>query len=238
MTLKYVELMKSQGIFIDNPGLDPAFVSKVNTFEQKLKDGSMTDDEIKAADEELTQLFSAHEIIEEDSPEVIAERKRTEIAEAKAAIAESNDVKELSNLKGVYKEYPEVLTLIDAKITKINAATKQKQDQEAAQKAEEARAKIIEAGTKEINMAKYEDLQAMGEKYKEYPELVKLVNDRHEKEKPQKDDEDLKKQLLSKSEWSYTALKAIGVKPTGNNMVVAGVKLEKEYLLEIYSVRK
>jgi hypothetical protein len=238
MIIKYQELMKSSGIAIDNPGLDPAFVSKVNTFEQKLKDNQMTDEEITAGDDELVELFSKHEITEEDAPEVIAERKKAEVSEAKAAIAGSEDIKELGNMRGVYKEHPEVLALIDAKIKKITDATAKKKENEATQKAADARAKIIVDGTKEINMAKYEDLQAMGEKYKEYPELIKLVNERHEKEKPQKDDEELKKQLLSKSEWSYSALKAIGVKPTGDDMVVAGVKLEREYLLEIYSVRK
>ena len=238
MTYKYQELMKSSGVTIDHPGLDPAFVSKVKTFEEKVGKNELTDDEIAAADSELVELFEKHEITDEDSDEVKALKQKQSIADAKAAILESEDVKELTNMKGKYKEFPEVLPLIDKRIVKLEkdaeAAIKSKETQQAAEK----RQKTLEEGTKEIKAAKYEDLQGMGEKYKDYPELVKMVNERHTNEKPQKDDEELKKKLLSKSEFSYSELRAMGVTPTGNDMTISGVRLEKEYLLEIYSVRR
>jgi hypothetical protein len=241
MSYKYQELMKSSGITIDHPGLDPAYVSKVNTFEEKVGKNELTDQEITAADDELVELFKAHEIIDEDSDEVKELKLKETIAEAKAAILESEDVKELTNMKGQYKDFPEILALLDKRIAKIGkdaeAAASTEKAREAALAADKHK-KAIETGTKEINMAKYEELQAMGEKYKDYPELVKIINERHEKEKPQKLDEELKKKILSKSEWSYSELRAIGIAPTGNDMAVAGVKLEKEYLLEIYAVRK
>jgi hypothetical protein len=239
---KYKDLMKDYKVTLDNPVLDPAFVSKANEFEEKLKSDQLTDEEIVVADDELVELFKTlQELSEEDSEEVTAANHAKDVAEARAAIAECNDSKELVALQEKYKQLPEVLPVITAKIEKlVKEADKAAKDAlaKAERNKEAKRLKAIEDGTKEIQTAKYEDLQIMGEKYKEFPELIKLVNERHINEKPGKADEELKKTLLSKNEWNYSALRAMGITPTGNDMTVAGVRLEREYLLEVYAVRR
>jgi hypothetical protein len=239
--INYQELMKKAGVSLDHPGLDPAFVVKARAFEAKLSKGELTDEETATTDAELVELFSKHDIIDEDSEELTAAKHREALAEAKADIAETASVDALTVLLAKYKDLPEVLPLIEKKIKTIQDAKAKKDTDdlqaETQRKANELSA-TVEAGKKEIAEAKYEDLQKMGEKYNAYPELVKIIKDRHEAEKPGKDDEELKQKLLTKSEWNYAALRAMGIAPTGNNMTVAGVKLEKEYLLEVYSVRR
>jgi hypothetical protein len=232
--INYRELMKEYDVKLDNPVLDPAFVSKANDFEKKLEANELTEEEIKAWDAELVELFKKHDLTEEESPEVIAARRNQAIAEAKAAIAEAETVDQLKALHGSLSEFPEVLPLITKKIEKLEADAKKQSDQAAAQ----IRAKLITDASAEIKAAKYEELQALGEKYKEYAELVKLINERHSNEKPVKDTEQLKEKLLSKKEWSYAELKAMNIEPTGNDMTIAGVKLEKEMYFRVYSVRR
>jgi hypothetical protein len=237
--LKYQEKMKEYELTFESPVLDPAFVSKAKDFETKLAANQFTEEEIAAQDIELLELLnSTCDFQTIESEEVIEMRRKETIATAKAAIAEAETLEALANIGLAYKDFPEVMTILDTKVEKLKAlALKQKNDHDAHMN-ELKRKQAIETGTKEINAAKYEDLQALGEKYKDYPELVTLVNDRHSKEKPVKDDEELKKKLLAKAEFNYTALRAMGITPTGNDMTVAGVRLEKEFLLEVYRVRR
>lgn len=239
--INYQESMKKAGVSLDHPGLDPAFVVKARAFEDKLSKGELTDEDIAAEDAELVDLFAKHDIIDEDSEELAAAKHREALASARANIAETTAVDSLTTLLVKYKDLPEVLPIIEKKIKDIQD-TKKKKDADDLKadnlRKEKERRATIDSGTKEIAEAKYEDLQKMGEKYKAFPELVKMVNDRHEAEKPGKEEEDLRKKILAKSEWNYAALRALGITPTGNNMTVAGVRLEKEYLLEIYSVRR
>jgi hypothetical protein len=230
--------MEEYNVTLDNPVLDPAFVTKANDFEEKLKSNQLTDEEIKATDDELVALFNAHDLSEEDSEEVKKAQRNESIANARLAITEASDVKVLTGLLKKYEDLPEVLPDIQAKITKLEKKAQEQANEKTEKENKEKRARLIEEGTKEIKDAKYENLQALGEKYKEFPELVKLVNDRHVAEKPDNDDEKLKATLLTKKEWSYGELKAKGIKPTGNDMTVAGVRMEKEYMLEVYRVRR
>lgn len=233
MTIKYRQLMKEYEVTLENKDnvLDKAFVSKALDFEEKLKNNQLTDDEITALDNELVELFNTlHDFAEVDSDEIKAAEHKAAVAEAKAVIAESGTIEDLSILREKYNELSEVHPLIDSKIEKLQAKGQKSKDEE--------RAKLIDAGKKEIAAAKYDELQAMGEKYKEYPELVAIINKRHADEKPDNEQSKLKETLLQKKEWSYAELKALGINPTGNDMNVAGLKLEKEYLFSIYRVRK
>jgi len=233
MTIKYRELMKEYQVTLENKDnvLDKAFVSKALDFEAKLKNNQLTDDEITALDNELVDLFNTlHDFTEEDSDEIKKANHKAAVSEAKAAIAESGTIEDLVILREKYNELSEVHPLIDAKIDKL---TKQGQKND-----DLKRQALIDNAKKEIAAAKYDELQAMGEKYKEYPELIAIINQRHKDEKPGNEETKLKDTLLSKKEWSYADLRALGINPTGNDMVVAGVRLDKEYLLTIYRVRK
>jgi len=233
MAIKYRELMKEYEVTLENKDnvLDKAFVSKAVDFEEKLKNNELTDDEIIAADNELVDLFNTlHQFAEEESEELKKANHKAIVNEAKVAIAEAGTIEDLAILREKYNVLPEVHPMIDQKIEKLTAKSQKDKDEQTK--------KIIEAGKKEITAARYDDLQAMGDKYKDYPELVAIINKRHNDEKPGNDDEKLRQTLLSKKEWSYPDLKALGINPTGNDMKVAGVKLEKEFLFAIYSVRK
>lgn len=233
--INYRELLKEYKLTLESDVLDPAFVSKAKDFEQKLAANQLTEEEIKIADDELVELFKTkHDFTEEDSEEIKTANHEREVAEARAAIAESDSTEGLNVLLISYKELPEVHQLIKNKINKLQDI----KDKETQREKEESRKRAIQNGTMEIKAAKYEDLQAMGEKYKEFPELVEMINKRHTDEKPGNEEAVLKAKLLSKKQWSYAELQALDIKPTGNDMIVAGVKLEKEYLLAVYQVRK
>jgi DNA repair exonuclease SbcCD ATPase subunit len=211
------------------------FVSKANDFETKLAANQLTDAEITALDDELCELFKTkHDFVEEDSEEVKKLKHNKDVSDAKAEIAEAETIVQLKTLQTKFKDLPEVLPLIEGKIKKIETADKKKQDDENAQK----QAKFISGAKEEIKAAKYESLQSISEKYKEYPELVEIINKRLSDEKPGKGDEELKTKLLSKREWHYKDLEALGIKPTGNDMTIAGVRLQKEMYFNTYSVKR
>lgn len=232
MTIKYRELMKEYDITFDSDILDPAFKSKAQDFEKKLAMNALTDEEIKAADDELVDLFkSSHNLEEVDSEEVQKAIRKAAIAEAKVAIAEADTIEALTKLGHTYESnLPEVFPLVEKK---LGALKKQKADSEDA-----AMKKLFTFAKKEIAECPYNELQAMGEKYKTYPELVEIIKKRHEDENPAQASKERQQKLLSKKQWSYGELKALGITPTGNDMVVDGVKLDKEYLLNVYSVRR
>ncbi len=235
MTIKYRELMKEYKVLIDNPVLAPDFVSKAKDFEEKLAANQLTDDEIKAADDELCELFKTkHDFVDEDSDEIKAAKRGQVLSEARADIAEAGTADELKTLQIRFKDLPEVQPLITKKLQKLDDDAKKADEKKRA----EDQAKFLVDAEKEIKAAKYEDLQALGEKYKDHPELVTLINKRHADEKPGKGEAELKEKLLSKREWTYAELEALGIKPTGNDMKVAGLRLEKEYLFRTYSVRR
>lgn len=233
MTIKYRELMTEYKVTLENEDkvLDKAFVSKALDFEEKLKNNQLTDEEITALDNELVELFNTlHDFVEEDSDEIKAANHKALLNEAKAAIAECGTIEDLAILREKYNELSEIEEIVEQKKEKII-----KQGQQAASLKRE---KLIDNAKKEIAAAKYEELQALGEKYKEYPELITIIKKRHNDEKPGNEEAKLKETLLSKKEWSYADLRALGINPTGNDMTVAGVRLDKEYLLTIYRVRK
>lgn len=227
--------MKEYKITLESDVLDPAFVSKAKDFEKKLENNEMTDEEIKAADDELIELFNKHDLSEEDSEELAAAKRERDLALAKKEVAEAETIVKLTEQKERFKkDFPEVVPLIDKKLVKLQKDAEKKE----AEEKQVALDKLFGIAKKEIAECPYDELQAMGEKYKQYPEMVELVRKRHEDEKPEKEQAALAEKLRAKKEWSYKELEALGIKPTGNDMTVAGVRLEKEYLLSIYSVRR
>lgn len=229
MDITYRHLLKEYNVDLDNPVLDKAFVSKAKDFEEKLKNKELTDDEIKAFDAELVELFNTlHDFAEVDSEEIEKARKQKEFAEAKAAVSEAETIEDLQALETKFKkEFPELVPVIEGRITKLQ----KKQEKESMDQ-------LFAVAKQEIAESAYDNLQAVGEKYKQYPELVAIVNKRIEDERPKNEQNELAEKLRSRKEWSYKDLRAMGVEPTGNDMTVAGVRLEKEYLLNIYAVRK
>lgn len=243
MEIKYRELMKEYNVTLANEDnvLDPGFVSKAKTFEEKLKNNQLTDEEIQSEDNELVELFNKHDLTEEDSDDVKIAKHNIAIADAKVEIADAGTIEVLTALQEKFKLLPEVQPIIDKKLEKLQKDV-EKSSQQAAkaneQEEKQAREQLIAHGKEEIAKTSFEDLQIIGEKYKDYPELVEIINKRHKDEKPKKDHEELAKKLRSKAEWTYKELEAIGIKPTDNDMTVAGVRLEKEFLLSVYSVRR
>ena len=232
MTIKYRELMKEWGVDLNTPEIDPVFKSKAEDFEAKLAGNELTDEEIAALDAELVELFtSSHKLEEVESEEVKLAKHKAAIAEAKAAIAEAASLEALNQLRATYEEsLPEILPLVDKKIAAL--------DEEQAEKEKLALKELFDYAEAEIAACPYNELQAMGEKYKTYPELVAIIRKRHEDEKPKEDSKERAEKLLSKKQWGYAELRAMGITPTGNDMTIDGVRLEKEYLLNVYSVRK
>lgn len=227
MAIKYRELMKECKITLDSDVLDPAFVSMAKDFEQKLAEKKLTDDQIEQMDNELVELFNKN-VVEEDSEEVVKARHDADVANAEKEIEKAKTSEVLNKLQEKFKEsLPEVLPLIEQKLRDLKS-----------EEEKQATEKLMKLATKEIEDCPLDQLQALGEKYKKYPELVKLINEKYNREKPKNEQAKLAEKLRSKKEWSYKELEALGIKPTGNDMTVAGVRLEKEMYFNVYSVRK
>ena len=232
MTIKYRELMAEYGVTLESDTPSNGFKSRARTFEEKLKKNELTDEEIEAFDNELIEIFKTeHDLSEVDSDELAEAKRKADLAEAKVLIKDAETIQELNALNQKYKaQFPELIPVIVAKVEKLN--------QKASNDEAEAKEKLLKVAKDEVAQAAYSELGAYGEKYKTLPEIVEIVNKRIADEAPNEKDKELAAKLRSKKQWSYAELRAIGVEPTGNDMTVAGVKLEKEYLLTIYLVRK
>lgn len=231
MDIKYRKLMKDWNIeSFDNPILDPAFVQPAKEFEEKLKNNELTDEEIKATDDELVVLFEKlhpQELI--DSPEVTAANRKAEFAEAKNEIAEADSIPTLTGLSVKFSHLTELAPFIEKRIEKLTKAN------EASSKD-----KFTADALAEIKAAEYANLQHLFEKYKDHLELLKVIEARIEAEKPEPPKETLRDKLANakKREWSYDDLRAIGIAPTGDNMEIEGVYLERQYMFYVYLITK
>ena len=215
--LKYEKLLKEWDLDLDSDVLDKAFVEKAKKFQKQVANNELKDEEIKAADEELVQMFNElHEFEEESDPELVETKKKVFLLEAKTKIAEAETLDELEEIKKEYKDkFDEIEPVFTARFNKMKN-------------------KIAEA----INSANADKLPGLLEKYKGYSELKKLIENRIKEEEQKRKPSSLKETLLKKREWTYKELRELGIEPTGNDMIVEGLKLEKEYLFNIYSVRK
>lgn len=146
---------------------------------------------------------------------------------AESEVAKANSVKEMEALKQKYTHFPNLNAKIDEKIVAI--------------KTNDAHQAILQEISDASNSS--EKLNNLKEKYASQPEILILVNDKiknlHDKAKMEEDNrkQSLKQKLLSQQEWSYSELKGMGIKPTGDDMFVEGVLLERQYLLNIYKAK-
>jgi glucan-binding YG repeat protein len=227
MKYEFEVKMKELDLALDNPVLDPAFVTKATDFKEKVKKHELSDDEAEAIDKELCAMLDQLDVSEEDSEEVKKANLRKEQSDAKAEVLEAENEEQLHQLAGKFLHLPEIQKLIEKRLKTI-------QEKQTA----EDQKKIKDEAKEAIRTATYEMLPSLLESYKDYPDLVKVINARIKDEDPSKNESALHDKLLTKKEWSYAELQELGIKPTGNDMKVAGLKLEKEWFFNIYSVRK
>ncbi len=228
MKYDYEVKLKELGLKLDNAILDPAFVTKVNDFQDKVKKHELTDEETTAIDQELCAMLDQLEVEDVENEETKQANLKKEFAEAKAEVLEAEDDEEkLNQLAGKFLHLPEIQKLIEKRLQNIQG-----------KRTAEEQKKFKGEATEAIKTATYEMLPGLLESYKDHPDLIKAINHRIESENPAKNEDALKNKLLTKKEWSYAELKELGITPTGNDMRVAGLKLEKEMFFNIYSVRK
>lgn len=228
MEIHYRKLMEKWEIKLDSPVLDPAFVQKATEFETKVKNNELSDDEIKAWDEELVKLFNElHTFSEEDNSEVIAAKHRAEVSEAKNEIAEAETLAALTALQTKYAHLTELSDFIQKRIHKVQKEVMDNQQRQ-----------VFSEATAEIKAWEYASLSSLLEKYKDHPELITLIEARIEAEKPAPKVETLRDKLsgAKKREFTYEDLKAFGINPTGSDMEIEGVYLQKIYLYRIYKI--
>ncbi len=228
MEIQYRSVLKENKVKLTDEIIDPAFRTKAEDLEKKLAANALSDDEIKAADDELVKLFyELHNVSEEDSEELQREKLKSRTLEGKNKIAEAETIEEINALAKEYEDCPDLQTFIEKRKEKL---------QKASQAAE--RTKFVTEATEEIKTAEYKNLQSLLTKYKDEPDLLKLVQQRIEKDKPA-DPPASKRDLLSKAhkrEWSYDDLRKIGIEPTGDDMEIDGVYLQRQYMLKIYKI--
>lgn len=215
-------------IKLEDEAIDPAFRAKAEDFEKKVAENQLSDDEIKAADEELVSLFKElHNFTEEDSDELKLEKHRTRTLEGKNKIAEAETIEEIAALEKEYDDCPDLVPFIEKRKEKLQKAS------QAAQ-----RNKFIQDATEEVKSAGYDNLPGLLTKYKDEPEIIKLIQARIEKDKPAdlpKSKRDMLQQA-HKREWSYEDLRKIGIEPSGVDMKIEGVYLRKKHMFKLYEI--
>lgn len=175
--------------------------------------------------EELAKLREEYK----ESPEALKliEDKLSAIADFQAAQVEvdnATSIEDLSNLKEKYTHYPNLVKVIDDKIV-VAKGSKQKEDKQTAE------SEVDNANTPAA-------LTKLKEKYAHYPDLVKTIDKKIEgiKEAASKASKKTRAQtLLAQKEWSYAELRNIGIVPTGEDMIVDGVLLEKQFMFLCYN---
>lgn len=226
--MEYRNLLKEWGLTLQSDVLDPAFAQKANEFEAKVSNSELTDDEIKVWDDDLVACFKElHNFEETDSEEVILANRKLETAEAKTLISEASDIDSLTALQNRYKHLTEITSILNKKIEKTN-----KESQASAQNT------FLANANNEILAANYSELIALQEKYKDYDDLSQLINTRIEEGKPEESRKNIREKLADakKREWTYDDLRAIGIKPTGDDMEIEGVYLQRQYLFKVYHI--
>lgn len=89
-------------------------------------------------------------------------------------------------------------------------------------------------------------LQELKTKYPDFPEILqyidgrakvilakeKVINDKNEADKVKI--KTIQQKLLSKKDWCYNELLELGINPTGEDMIVEGVILKRQYMFKVY----
>lgn len=227
MTFEFENLMKGLDLTMDSEVLDRAFVAKVTDFKDKLAKKQLTDDEIEATDKELVEMLNKLEVIVEDDEELKAAKLKAEISEAKAEVVQAETEEALNQLAGKYLHLTVIQELIEKRLKSIRGK-KEKEEKEQA----------FNEAVEKIKKASPEQYQSLLQEYKDDPELVKIIEGLINAKKQDDPEKELREKLLEKREWSFAELRELGINPTGNDMKVAGLKLEKEMYFNIYSIRK
>jgi hypothetical protein len=227
MDIKYRAFMKEYKLTFESEVLDPAFVEKAKDFEKKLSRHELSDEEAAVIDDELMGMLAELEVTEVDSKEVKAANLRAEIAEAKNQVSEATSIDELKELQEKFAHLPGLDKFI---AVRIERSEKELNDKNAKKFQEEA--------LQEIEQAAYADLSALAEKYKEHAGLLKKINGRIKDENPAKGQETPREKLAAakKREFSYDELRAMGIEPTGDDINVEGVILERQYMFKVYRI--
>jgi len=211
---------------LSDDALDAAFVAKAKELHQKIENKSISEEEIREADQELVELFDElHEIEEVDDPKVTELQTQNTILKGKEAASAANTIEDLQKIAEEYKQFPEVVEVCNSKIEAI---------QKKSQAENELQQKV--SGIKTI-----EELQEFAKELDDKnPKVVEIVNARINELKAEKEgkSKSIKEKLLSQPVWSYDQLRAIGINPTGDDMVVEGVKLLRKYMFKAYEVVK
>lgn len=192
---------------LDDEVLDAAFVVKAKELEQKIANKSLSDEEIDAIDNELCTLFDeVHDFEEVPSDEVTQLQRQNTILQGKQKVDKEKSIDGIMALMDEYKDYPEVLEPANEKLNSIQEAQKQ-----------------AETKKKEIEDKKKAEEQARAaEEAKKKDAMQKQMT--------------IQERLLSKKVWSYDELRQLGIEPTGENMIVHGVVLNRRYIFLAYEV--
>ena len=215
---------------LNDPNLDGQFVSEAKEFLRKVDNKELDDDNIIKEDERLMELFdSLHEQLLEDSEAVRIEkiknkklkeenekiRKNNIINKAQISISKINDIADLEKLKEDYKDVPEALAIVEGKIQWLKEEQKKK---------DETKAKEAEAEAKAKAKAKAEAEAERIAKEKEQAPTKKMIDG-------------LKKLSKMKGYYAnYDDLRAIGIKPTGDDMEIKGFKLIRQFSFKVYKI--
>ena len=238
MDYKFEELLKEHKIkSLDDPNLVDVWVTKAKDFLEKVED--MTPEEAVAADDELVadfQRLHPEELI--DDPEFVEVKDQVKQntermnelekkqrldnlrEQAKKDIKAVEKVEDLEKMKANYGELPDVLELIDKKIEELKKPPipilddKAKADKA---KADKAKADKAKADKEKADKAKADKEKADKSKISR-DKVITWLRDNHNKS------------------VDYEMLKKMGIKPTGDNMVIDGIKLLRRYYFKVYTI--
>ena len=220
---------------LNDDNLDPAFVAKATDLLDKIKKGTLKDEEIAEADNELCNLFDElHDFEEVDDPKMTELQRANAVLQGKEAVNAAGSIDELQKVIAEYKDFMEVMDLAHVKIGSIQ----QKIDQE------NAKAETVNKIKLAVDSAT--SLDQLKEITKDFddqnPQVVEIVNAKiaelkeSAKQTEQNKNSEIQNKLLSKDSWTYGELRELGISPTGENMIVHGIKLDKVHLFKVYAV--
>jgi|WetSurMetagenome_2_1015567.scaffolds.fasta_scaffold185872_3 hypothetical protein len=230
MKLLYKEFLEKWELTLDLPILDPAFVVKARDFEAAIAEKRITDEEIQQTDKDLLEMLQKeHKFEEVDSPEVIKERRKNRILEARQKISDAETLEAINSLTEEYNDINKDLKEFIAK--RVEKVRKAMDDAAASQFNAEALQVIEDAQDTE--------LEGLLQKYADHPDLIKKIQARIAKIQVSPA-ETLRDKILSRKqrEWSFSALKELGIPVSGDSFEFEGIYFERQYLFKVYHIKK
>ena len=234
MIYEFQNKMKGWGIeSLDDTNLDEQFVAEAREFLKKVENKELDEEATKAEDARLVELFeSRHDEIKVDSEEIKKEKQKTAdllaekeetrkanlIKQAQIDVAKLTDVESLEKLKPKYEELPEALQVVQNKIDWVKTEH-EKKDKKVQKKADADKA------TDEADKL-------------EKARKDKIAVDKAAAKAPTKKIiEGLKKLAGMKGYYAtYDDLRAIGIRPTGDDMEIEEFQLIRQYSFKVYKI--